>query len=930
MLLGGMLPGMSAFAASAHVTLVGSSLTSTPGGQVSFTASASGISNPRYQFWVETPSGQWVQETHYTSNPTYVLTTPTSGDYLVSVNVLSQAQVQSGDWTAAIHPLSDGVFVGSTVSTSVSSASVVQGQPVTITASSTYIYDPQYQFWYETPSHQWVQDNYGYGSSNTYTFTAKQTGTYKFVAYGKSPLAVNSPEGAIMSEPVGSVTSVVGQPSLSGLTVTGQTTGTGTSASPAVAMNGASLSFDTMLEGPTGNPMVGTSVTFAISQSNRAPSPLPSVTSSGMNLSGSANAHNTAEDYTVYTNSSGQAGITVAGPNTTVGYTVTAEAPFTVNGKPLMTSPVTAEFVTSGSIGVSPYTTSSKPYDALLTSPVVPVTITLPPVNGGTQSNVPINLSVATGSGFLSNASGSDVGTSQTVYTNSAGQATAYVDSASAGETTFAVSSTASSPTLSQDVYIDWSQPGIPTQIANFGPSVASPTAGQNVVLSGTVEDAAGNPVVGTKVLVAAQNQIGVTGDTGKDSYMSSGSAVAFPTVTASSLSGVTANSNYGDVVTTNSNGNFSVTVTNSSVTGDTYYAYAVQNGTVSGAVTSSTTVTWGTETALSALGAYGSYSSASAASTPVSAVTGYQVGAGGTGVGYFEPFTSTGPLEKTTETYQLSASNGGKIKTLAVGSGTPHKLLNPVSSLQVTMTYHSGVYTLTYPGASSSTSITGSTPIFAAGVTNSSTGNTQLTASATSAKSASVTFDFVSGAAAYVKNFPVSTVLNPGQSTTVSYTVVDANGNPVDNAPSTIQWGSSTPAGLWITAVNGTTLNTSVSGVTVPTPIPLSTTGTSAVTYSVSDANVASWTNPSQTVLVYSNNSGVVTLTLQAGPITVESGSSSSVKTVGSSTGSSLFGSVWTPSTKPTADNYGQVYVNNSARPGPSSAYNNVGSIQW
>lgn len=933
MLLGGILPGMSAFAQSANVTLTGSSLTSTPGGQVSFTASAPGVSNPEYQFWVEEPNGQWQQETGYTSNPTYVLTTPTSGDYLVSVNVLSKSQLQSGDWSAAIRPLSDGVFVGSTVTTSVSSATVVQGQSVTITASSTNIYNPQYQFWYETPSGQWVQDNYGYSSANTYTFTANQTGTYKFVAYGKSPLAVNSPEGAIMSEPVGSVTSVVGQPSLSALTVTGQTTGTGAPSSPATAMNGASLTFGTTLEGPTGNPLVGTSVTFAISQSNALPSPLPSVTTNGTNVSGSANSNNTAEDYSLYTNANGQANITVAGPpNATVGYTVTAAAPFSVNGQALMTSPVTAEFVTSGSIGIAPYTTSSKPFDALLTSPVVPVTVTLPPVNGSAQTNVPINVSVAAGTGFLSSAAGSDLGSTQTVYTNSAGQATVYVDSASAGETTFAVTSTASSPTLNQDVYIDWSQPGIPTQIVNFAPSVATPTAGQNTTLSGTVEDASGNPVAGTKVLVAAENSTGVANDSGNDSYMSNGSSVAFPEVTASSLSGVTANANYGDVVTTDSNGNFSLTVTNSSATGDTYYAYAVQNGVVSGAVASSTKVTWGPETTLNAVGAFGTYAGASTASAPVSSVTGIQVGDGGTGTGYFAPFTSTGALDDTTVTYDLSASNGGKISTLAVGSGTAHTLSNPVSSLQVTMTYDASTkaYTLSYPGESSKTSLAGSTPIVAAGVTNSTTGNTQLTASATGAKSASVTFDFVAGSPAYVTNFPLSTVLNSGAHETVSYTVVDANGNPVDNAPSTIAWDPSTTHGLWITAVNGQTLQTTVSGTVVPTPIPLS--ATTKAGYSVSQANVASWSGTgTDNALVYSNSSGVVTLTLQAAPITIESGTTSSTTTVGTTTTSAEV-YAWTgpKATSTAVSTYGQVYVNNSASTGPASGYNNIGSISW
>ncbi|WP_028962525.1 beta strand repeat-containing protein [Sulfobacillus thermosulfidooxidans] len=212
MLILSMLPAASAFAASAPTLSLseeGHQIAAqvSPGGQVTFTATSTGVNNPRYQFWVEEPNGSWIVAQNYSSSNTFTLKNVTSGDYLVTAYVLSAAQLSTGDYSAATNVGSDGlqqvdgVFVDSSVTLSAQSATVTAGQYVTVTATATNIYDPLYQFWYETPSGVWEQSG-NYTASGTYTFKAPTTGTYNIIAYAKSPLALNDPEGALYSKTV--------------------------------------------------------------------------------------------------------------------------------------------------------------------------------------------------------------------------------------------------------------------------------------------------------------------------------------------------------------------------------------------------------------------------------------------------------------------------------------------------------------------------------------------------------------------------------------------------------------------------------------------------------------------------------------------------------------------------------------------------------
>lgn len=199
-----LIPAAAAAQAAPTVTpgsvrLVGASTIGTLGGTATFSATAQDPGGQAlYQFWVEEPNGVWVDAQNYSPSPQFTLATPSAGDYLVQVYALDRAQVAAGDWAAAQGALPDGVFVGSRVTVAASTTDVAPGTRVTLKASATDIYDPQYQFWVESPAGQWTQSG-PYGSAPTYTFTAATSGAYRFVAYAKSPDAVNDGEGALMS-----------------------------------------------------------------------------------------------------------------------------------------------------------------------------------------------------------------------------------------------------------------------------------------------------------------------------------------------------------------------------------------------------------------------------------------------------------------------------------------------------------------------------------------------------------------------------------------------------------------------------------------------------------------------------------------------------------------------------------------------------------
>ncbi|WP_304459274.1 beta strand repeat-containing protein [Alicyclobacillus sendaiensis] len=134
----------------------------------------------------------------------------------------------------------------------------------------------------------------------------------------------------------------------------------------------------------------------------------------------------------------------------------------------------------------------------------------------------------------------------------------------------------------------------------------------------------------------------------------------------------------------------------------------------------------------------------------------------------------------------------------------------------------------------------------------------------------------------------PQNVVGSPDQTENVTLEAVDAYGNPVANATisleaSTVGWPQSSLNGVWITAVNGVALQSSVpmgnTSQTEPTPIPLFNpanvlpSGTQldydavSIPGAISATGLQKFTNP--TINVTTNSNGVVQLTLADGGVT-------------------------------------------------------------
>ena len=242
MLLLSMIPAASAFAATAPtLTLTANQgIVAQAGSNLTFTASGMGLSaGEEYQFWVEQPNGTWTVGQNYSTSSTFTLKNAQTGNYLVEAYAMTPAQLKANDWSAAVasnNGESVGAFVGSTVTATVVDAygnpatDVQQGSALTVKATSTGVFNPMYQFWIQYPDGTWHQSG-GYTSNATYTFAAPQSGSYKVVAYAKSPLGLSDPQAALMSNeatPVayGAPAAVQLKPASSSLVADGKATDT--------------------------------------------------------------------------------------------------------------------------------------------------------------------------------------------------------------------------------------------------------------------------------------------------------------------------------------------------------------------------------------------------------------------------------------------------------------------------------------------------------------------------------------------------------------------------------------------------------------------------------------------------------------------------------------------------------------------------------
>ncbi|GMA63517.1 hypothetical protein NZD89_27055 [Alicyclobacillus fastidiosus] len=382
------------------------------------------------------------------------------------------------------------------------------------------------------------------------------------------------------------VGSTNGTGSIGPITIGGANSGTGAAASPAVSY-GSDLTVSANLTDANGNPVAGVNTTLSVWGSQE-----PTVTVNGINANPTAITG--GYSFQVATNAAGEAVATISVPSgVAASYTFQFAAPYTVNGTQVTDSKVYAEFVTANTAAISPYAADSSdayqvPVSSLSneTTGLVPVTVTLPLLNGEPQANVNVNFSISSvhGDAFLANSAGTELTSPQTVATNSQGQATIWVNSNEADTAT--ITATPSGQT-GLTTYVGWGDSGVATQLnSTLGASgvtggsgtVGSPytaSASSNVTVTATAEDVLGNPVPNATLLITSVG--------GKGKYVSGSTATDFPNATPASGSEVSSTgSPFGQIVTTNANGQFSFTANDSTIGDDDQYnVYVIQNSEV-------------------------------------------------------------------------------------------------------------------------------------------------------------------------------------------------------------------------------------------------------------------------------------------------------------------------------------------------------------
>ncbi|SHK55633.1 beta strand repeat-containing protein [Alicyclobacillus tolerans] len=317
-------------------------------------------------------------------------------------------------------------------------------------------------------------------------------------------------------------------------------------------------------------------------------------------------------------------------------------------------------------------------------------------------------------------------------------------------------------------------------------------------------------------------------------------------------------------------------------------------------------------------------------------------------GSGYVIGENSSGDIVVTNGTNTVTGPalssflSTGSVSNPTMLTGDPMLVGASVKGSSIYLTYISGnqqevTFSATATSSSNSNSVTENfTPIQAVtvGAWGRYSGTYTYTVTEGSQK-ATVTAEVTSpsGSVSSALFTPRNIVGTPDQPTNVTMTVMDEDGNPLPNADVSIIPTESPLQNVWITAVNGVALSSSVpmgsnsTSESEPTPVPLWNIGSGVIDYSsvnLPGAITATGLGSSSPVLTLTTNSqGQISLTLQDGGVTYAGLSSASGGYGVLQT--STYGQVYGASTSTPANLF--VYSSNS-----STSTNVVGQlpVQW
>jgi hypothetical protein len=164
------------------------------GTQVQLTAASTACLNPRYQFWLLPPGGTWRIAQSYSASATYTWNTAglPPGTYHISVwarDMNSRGPFGGPPYT---YDSFTGMDFGLTTSpctnmnASISPASAVIGNTVTITGAATGCPNPSYQFWILPPGGNWsIAQPYSTATSFSWNTAGWPAGAYRFSVWAR-------------------------------------------------------------------------------------------------------------------------------------------------------------------------------------------------------------------------------------------------------------------------------------------------------------------------------------------------------------------------------------------------------------------------------------------------------------------------------------------------------------------------------------------------------------------------------------------------------------------------------------------------------------------------------------------------------------------------------------------------------------------------
>lgn len=159
------IPALVSGSPVTSVSLTANKTSPQPAGTpVTFTATASGSSNPVYQFWYQDPAGNWSSSGEYSANNTFVLNNPVAGSY----TVIAYARDASIAQDAVASNVIQFVFGGAPGGTGIIVNLNIRGAGGPAYAS---INSPGYEPWQQIPN------------GGAYTYNNMTPGTYNLAIF---------------------------------------------------------------------------------------------------------------------------------------------------------------------------------------------------------------------------------------------------------------------------------------------------------------------------------------------------------------------------------------------------------------------------------------------------------------------------------------------------------------------------------------------------------------------------------------------------------------------------------------------------------------------------------------------------------------------------------------------------------------------------